>query len=53
VYGTPIGKPRLWGYQALVMGRKFIGAELKDSYYDVARRNMEAAVNQRKQGVLL
>lgn len=40
------------GYQALKMGRQFIGAELKDSYYDVAVRNMEAAIQDRGQGLL-
>lgn len=37
------------GYQALKMGRKFIGAELKDSYFEVACRNMEAALSLRSQ----
>ena len=31
------------GYQALKMGRKFIGAELKDSYWNVAVKNLKQA----------
>lgn len=31
------------GYVAIQMGRKFIGAELKASYYALAKRNMEQA----------
>jgi DNA modification methylase len=31
------------GYVALKMGRKFIGAELKGSYFDIACRNLEEA----------
>lgn len=33
------------GYQALKMGRKFIGIELKDSYYNQAIRNLANAEN--------
>lgn len=40
------------GYQALKMKRQFIGAELKDSYFDVAVRNMQAACAERLQGTL-
>jgi DNA modification methylase len=40
------------GYQSLIMGRKFIGAELKDSYFEVACRNMQTAINKRLQGSL-
>lgn len=40
------------GYMALKMKRKFIGAELKDSYFDVAVRNMESAIAERQQGML-
>jgi DNA modification methylase len=32
------------GYEALRNGRRFIGAELKQSYYDVACRNLDSAV---------
>ena len=35
------------GYVALDMGRKFVGAELKRSYYDQACRNLRAATKQR------
>jgi DNA modification methylase len=31
------------GYIALKMGRKFIGAELKESYFKLACRNLEMA----------
>lgn len=31
------------GYIALKMGRKFIGAELKESYFNLAARNLESA----------
>ena len=31
------------GYQAVKMGRKFLGIELKSSYYDVAVKNLQAA----------
>jgi hypothetical protein len=31
------------GYQALKMGRKFVGVELKTSYYNVAVRNLKKA----------
>lgn len=33
------------GYVALQMGRKFIGAELKESYFELARRNLDEAEN--------
>jgi len=33
------------GYVAVQQGRKFIGAELKKSYFDLAKRNMEIAHN--------
>lgn len=34
------------GYVALQMGRKFIGTELKTSYYNLAIKNLEQAVSQ-------
>lgn len=34
------------GYVALEMGRRFVGAELKASYFGQAKRNMEAALSQ-------
>lgn len=40
------------GYQALKMGRKFVGVELKDSYAEVAVRNLQAAEAERLQGSL-
>lgn len=40
------------GYQALKMGRRFVGAELKDSYFDVACRNLKAAEELKNQGEL-
>lgn len=40
------------GYQALKMGRQFIGAELKDSYFEVACRNLDAAEKEKLQGAL-
>lgn len=33
------------GYVALQMGRKFVGAELKESYFDLAKRNLDEAEN--------
>ena len=33
------------GYQAIKFGRKFIGTELKPSYFNVAIRNLDDAVN--------
>lgn len=35
------------GYVALEMGRRFVGVELKASYYQQAARNLEAALSQR------
>lgn len=40
------------GYQALKMGRKFVGAELKDSYFEIAVRNLQTAVESKNQGCL-
>lgn len=37
------------GYQALKMGRKFIGTELKVSYYNVALKNLMAIENELEQ----
>jgi DNA modification methylase len=33
------------GYVALQMGRKFVGTELKESYFDLAKRNLDEAEN--------
>jgi DNA modification methylase len=43
------------GYVALQLNRRFVGIELKDSYYDVAVKNLERAMDDRKaeQGSLL
>jgi hypothetical protein len=40
------------GYQALHMGRKFIGVELKESYYNCAVLNLKSVASQQKQQVL-
>lgn len=37
------------GYVALQMGRKFIGSELKESYFALARRNLDEAENVRQE----
>ena len=37
------------GYKALQLGRKFVGIELKESYWRVAVENLKAAVLDRKQ----
>lgn len=37
------------GYVALQMGRKFIGTELKESYFALARRNLDEAENVRQE----
>jgi len=36
-------------YQAVKMGRRGIGFELKDSYYEQAKRNLNAAVLKKNQ----
>ena len=40
------------GYQAVKLGRKFTGIELKPEYFAVACRNLNRATQQRKQGSL-
>jgi DNA modification methylase len=40
------------GYQALTMGRQFVGVELKDTYFEVACRNLAEAVSLQNQGGL-
>jgi hypothetical protein len=40
------------GYQALRMGRRFAGAELKASYWEVACANMKRAIEESRQGSL-
>ncbi|MEY4713318.1 MAG: hypothetical protein RIS88_2768 [Pseudomonadota bacterium] len=39
------------GYVSLQMGRKFVGVELKKSYFDQARRNLAGAITNRAQGL--
>lgn len=41
------------GYEAILHSRKFIGIELKSSYYQTAVKNLENAIRQTKQGRLL
>jgi len=40
-------------YQAIKMDRKGIGFELKESYFDLAKRNLNAALNEKTQLTLL
>ena len=40
------------GYVAVGMGRRFVGVELKDSYYQVATKNLQAAANKIEQETL-
>lgn len=37
------------GYQALKMGRRFVGSELKESYYNTAVANLEMAIEEKNQ----
>lgn len=37
------------GYMALKMGRRFVGAELKGSYYEIAQRNLHEAAKAKDQ----
>lgn len=37
------------GYKSIKMGRRFIGTELKPSYFEVAKKNMEKAILERGQ----
>ena len=50
---SPFGGIGSEGYQSIKMGRKFVGVELKDSYYDVACRNLEQAEREKQQMSLL
>lgn len=34
------------GYQAIKMGRRFVGIELKESYYNIATNNLQAAADE-------
>ena len=40
-------------FQAVKMGRKGIGFELKESYYDLAKSNLKAAVEMKSQLTLI
>jgi DNA methylase len=40
-------------YQAVKMGRRGIGFELKESYFDLAKKNCKTAVNEKKQLLLV
>lgn len=40
-------------FQAIKMGRKGIGFELKDSYFDLAVKNVQGAIEGKKQMSLL
>lgn len=41
------------GYVALKTGRKYIGIELKDSYYELSKKNLASAVTEKNQLSLL
>jgi DNA modification methylase len=41
------------GYVALKTGRKYIGIELKESYFDLAKKNLASCVESKKQLTLL
>jgi DNA modification methylase len=38
------------GYESIKMDRRFVGAELKESYYNTAVRNLKQAVAERQEG---
>lgn len=40
------------GFKALELGRKFVGVELKPSYFKTAHKNLERAISQRTQAPL-
>jgi hypothetical protein len=40
------------GFEALRLGRKFVGVELKESYFQVARKNLERMVREKTQATL-
>lgn len=42
----PFGGIMSTGYQAIKMGRRFVGVELKESYYKVGVNNLEMALNE-------
>ena len=49
---TPFGGIGSEGYQAVLMGRKAILVELKDTYYKVLVKNMESTTNAKLKGFL-
>ena len=49
---SPFGGIGSEGYMALLNGRKFIGCELKESYWRSAVRNLDAALQERNQQTL-
>ena len=49
---SPFGGIGSEGYAALEMGRRFVGAELKASYYQQACRNLKAAEDKGSQPLL-
>ncbi len=40
------------GFETLRLGRKFVGVELKESYFQVARKNLERVVREKTQATL-
>jgi DNA modification methylase len=43
---SPFGGIASEGYEAIKMGRRFVGIELKQSYFDVGVRNLQMAASQ-------
>ena len=50
---SPFGGIGSEGYQSLLMGRKYIGIELKSSYYKVACQNLHHAETKRNESELI
>ena len=40
------------GYEALQRGRKFIGIELKDTYFNAAKKNLDRVLREKTQATL-
>lgn len=49
---SPFGGIGSEGYEAIKMGRKYIGIELKESYWKQAVKNLQAANNETNEGTL-
>ena len=49
---SPFGGIASEGFEALKMNRKFVGVELKESYYNQAVKNLDAALKERSEGQL-